>query len=95
MVIKLKEFKNELGTRDKGIELREMILKDKNTTTLDFDGVKLVSNGFCDEVFGKIVTTYGIKFLRKKPVVCNFNLNKVALGSLCLVLYIFYKRGST
>lgn len=73
MVIKLKEFKNELGTRDKGIELREMILKDKNTTTLDFDGAKLVNNDFCDEVFGKIVTTYGIKFLRKKVKIANAN----------------------
>lgn len=54
MIVKLKEFGTSLGSRVLGKEVSNMIdFEQENEIILDFQGVKMVTSSFADEVVGK------------------------------------------
>lgn len=61
MIVDLKEFGTSLGTRVLGKEVGNLINFEKeDEIILDFDGVKIVTSSFADEVIGKNCAKLGL-----------------------------------
>lgn len=73
--IKIAEQAGGTGTRKSAEKMRNMVLNiaktEKKKVTLDFSGVNLISSSFADELFGKIISQYGILFFMKKFDIIN------------------------
>ena len=63
--------------------IREVILEN-DKVQLDFSGVTLISSAFADECIGKIVSQYGVGFLKNKVSFVNTNDNIVTILLLIL-----------
>lgn len=67
-MLKLKKFGTHLVSRSSGEEARNIIKKEiaaGNKVLVDFSGVKIASQGFCDEAFGKLAEELGIEKLKQ------------------------------
>jgi len=75
MTLKFSElFGEKLGTRHVGAIAREILLKEiseHQRVVFDFQGVKLVTNSFADECFGKLLFIYSLDELRNKSTFKN------------------------
>jgi len=76
--IRIVELGNHLGTRAHGKVARKMIedLLAKNLDEkiiIDFEGVKMTDHSFIDESIGKLITKYGLDFIKSKIALRNSN----------------------
>lgn len=72
MIVKLKEFGESLGSRVLGKEVSNMIgFEKEDEIILDFEGVKMVTSSFADEVVGKNCAKLGIHNFFKKVQIGN------------------------
>ena len=72
MIVKLKEFGTSLGSRVLGKEVSNMIdFEQENEIILDFQGVKMITSSFADEVVGKNCAKSGIHNFFKKVQIVN------------------------
>ena len=72
MIVKLKEFGESLGSRVIGKEVSNMIgFEKEDEIILDFEGVKMVTSSFADEVIGKNCAKLGLHNFFKKVQIIN------------------------
>lgn len=72
MIIKLNEFGTSLGSRVLGKEVSSMIdFEEEDEIILDFDGVKMVTSSFADEVVGKNCARLGLHNFFDKVQIVN------------------------
>lgn len=72
MIVKLKEFGTSLGSRVLGKEVSNMINFEKEgEVILDFNGVKMVTSSFADEVVGKNCAKLGLHNFFDKVQIVN------------------------
>lgn len=72
MIVKLKEFGTSLGSRVLGKEVSNLInFETKGEITLDFEGVKMVTSSFADEIVGKNCAKLGLHNFFKKVQIVN------------------------
>ena len=72
MIVKLKEFGTSLGSRVLGKEVSNMINFEKeDEIILDFNGVKIVTSSFADEVVGKNCARLGLHNFFKNVQIVN------------------------
>lgn len=72
MIVKLKEFGESLGSRVLGKEVSNMIgFEKEDEIILDFEGVKMVTISFADEVIGKNCAKLGLHNFFKKVQIIN------------------------
>ena len=72
MIVKLKEFGTSLGSRVLGKEVSNMIdFEKEEEIILDFNGIKLVTSSFADEVVGKNCAKLGLHNFFKKVQIVN------------------------
>lgn len=72
MIVKLKEFGTSLGSRVLGKEVSNMINFEKEEEiVLDFNGVKMVTSSFADEVVGKNCARLGLHNFFDKVQIVN------------------------
>lgn len=72
MIVKLKEFGESLGSRVLGKEVSNMIgFEKEDEIILDFEGVKMVTSSFADEVIGKNCAKLGLHNFFKKVQIIN------------------------
>ena len=72
MIVKLKEFGTSLGSRVLGKEVSNMINFEKeDEIILDFNGVKMVTSSFADEVIGKNCAKLGLHNIFNKVQIVN------------------------
>lgn len=72
MIVRLKEFGASLGSRVLGKEVSNMIVFEKeDEIILDFQGVKLVTSSFADEVVGKNCAKSGLHNFFDKVQIIN------------------------
>lgn len=72
MIVKLKEFGTSLGSRVLGKEVSNMINFEKeDEIILDFNGVKMVTSSFADEVVGKNCARLGLHNFFKNVQIVN------------------------
>lgn len=71
MIVRLKDFGISLGSRVLGKEVSNMIDFEKEAEIiLDFEGVKMVTSSFADEVVGKNCVKFGLhNFFNKVQIV--------------------------
>ncbi|WP_300731477.1 STAS-like domain-containing protein [uncultured Helicobacter sp.] len=67
-----------LGSRGSGENLHarivdEILEKKQSAIEVDFNGIEGVAHAFADEVFGLMVTRFGISFLKEHIVLINAN----------------------
>lgn len=89
MIVKLKEFGTSLGSRVLGKKVSNMINFEKeDEIILDFNGVKIVTSSFADEVVGKNCARLGLHNFFKNVQIVNASeqikliLKKAILGRL-------------
>ena len=84
-VFRFSDYGKTLGTRSLGAQVREDLLKvlaKGETVGLDFAGVELVSNGFADECFGKLLLNMTLEELQQKTRFINLTgLSKVSVSA--------------
>lgn len=78
MLMTVKQFGNNLASRDKGASLRKMILTEitsdeHSCITFDFTDVNSVSSSFADEAFGKIAEEIGFNNFKQRTTFSNVN----------------------
>lgn len=72
MIVKLKEFGTSLDSRVLGKEVSNMINFEKEgEVILDFNGVKMVTSSFADEVVGKNCAKLGLHNFFDKVQIVN------------------------
>ena len=72
MIVKLKEFGTSLGSRVLGKEVSNIINFEKeDEIILDFNGVKMVTSSFADEVVGKNCAGLGLHNFFKNVQIVN------------------------
>ena len=72
MIVKLKEFGTSVGSRVLGKEVSNMINFEKEgEVILDFNGVKMVTSSFADEVVGKNCAKLGLHNFFDKVQIVN------------------------
>ena len=75
----LSKFGNTLGTRVLGIEVRqvlnELLFNQNDKICLDFNGIKVVTNSFADELIGKKVKELGFDTFKNSIKIVNANEN--------------------
>lgn len=72
MIVRLKEFGTSLGSRVLGKAVSNMINFEKeDEIILDFDGIKLITSSFADEVVGKNCIKLGLHNFFKKVQIVN------------------------
>lgn len=72
MIVKLKEFGTSLGSRVLGKEVSNMINFEKeDEIILDFQGVKMITSSFADEVIGKNCARLGLHNFFKNVQIVN------------------------
>ena len=72
MIVNLKEFGTSLGSRVLGKEVSNMINFEKEgEVILDFNGVKMVTSSFADEVVGKNCAKLGLHNFFDKVQIVN------------------------
>ena len=72
MIVKLKEFGESLGSRVLGKEVSNMIgFEKEDEIILDFEGVKMVTSSFADEVIGKNCARLGLHNFFKNVQIVN------------------------
>lgn len=72
MIVDLKEFGTSLGSRVLGKEVSNMIgFEKEDEIILDFEGVKMVTSSFADEVIGKNCAKLGLHNFFKKVQIIN------------------------
>lgn len=72
MIVDLKEFGTSLGSRVLGKEVSNMINFEKeDEVILDFEGVKMITSSFADEVVGKNCARLGLHNFFKKVQIVN------------------------
>lgn len=92
MIVKLKEFGTSLGSRVLGKEVSNMINFEKeDEIILDFNGVKMVTSSFADEVVGKNCAKLGLhNFFDKVQIVnsywCNGNTSGCGPADMSSIL---------
>ncbi|WP_196607365.1 STAS-like domain-containing protein [Pectinatus frisingensis] len=81
-IIKFGDIGRTLGTRSEGRNVRNLIVSNFHTNDkvqLDFLGVDIISNSFADECIGKIVSQYGLVFIKSKTTFKNTNNNVITV----------------
>ena len=72
MIVKLKDFGTSLGSRILGKEVSNLIdFEKEKEIILDFEGVKMVTSSFADEVIGKNCARLGLHNFFKKVQIVN------------------------
>lgn len=72
MNVKLKEFGTSLGSRVLGKEVSDMIdFEKEEEIILDFNGIKMITSSFADEVVGKNCAKLGLHNFFKKVQIVN------------------------
>lgn len=72
MIVNLKDFGTSLGSRVLGKEVSNMINFEKEgEVILDFNGVKMVTSSFADEVVGKNCAKLGLHNFFDKVQIVN------------------------
>lgn len=72
MIVQLNEFGTSLGSRVLGKEVSSMIdFEKEDEVILDFQGVKLVTSSFADEVVGKNCARLGLHNFFKNVQIVN------------------------
>ena len=72
MIVQLREFGASLGSRVLGKEVSNMIEFEKEEEiVLDFQGVKMITSSFADEVIGKNCARLGLHNFFKKVQIIN------------------------
>jgi hypothetical protein len=86
MIVNLKEFGTSLGSRVLGKEVSNMINFEKeDEIILDFNGVKMVTSSFADEVVGKNCAKFGLhNFFNKVQIVNTSEQIKLILKKAIL-----------
>ena len=71
MIVNLKDFGTSLGSRVLGKEVNNMIdFEKEDEIILDFNGVKMVTSSFADEVVGKNCALLGLhNFIDKVQII--------------------------
>lgn len=89
MIVKLKEFGTRLGSRVLGKEVSNLIdFEKEEEIVLDFQGVKMITSSFADEVIGKNCARLGLHNFFKNVQIVNaseqikFILKKAILDRL-------------
>ena len=86
-VLSFSEYGSDFGTREDGVRLRKMIvekIKSSGKITLDFTGVRVVSNSFADECIAKLLLDMSFDELRQR--VSFKGLNSLAASSVLVAL---------
>lgn len=80
VIFKIKEQASGTSTRQSGTILRNEVIniykQTQKSIFLDFEGVKIVSSSFADELIGKLVTEFG--FITFNNIIKLINLNPTA-----------------
>lgn len=72
MIVQLNEFGTSLGSRVLGKEVSNLInFETEGEITLDFEGVKMVTSSFADEIVGKNCAKLGLHNFFKKVQIVN------------------------
>ncbi len=71
MIVNLKEFGTSLGSRVLGKEVSNMIDFEEDEIVLDFQGVKMITSSFADEVIGKNCARLGLHNFFKNVQIVN------------------------
>lgn len=72
MIVKLKEFGTSLGSRVLGKEVSNLIdFEKEKEIILDFQGVKMITSSFADEVIGKNCARLGLHNFFKNVQIVN------------------------
>ena len=72
MIVKLKEFGTSLGSRVLGKEVSNLIdFEKEEEIVLDFQGVKMITSSFADEVIGKNCARLGLHNFFKNVQIVN------------------------
>ena len=85
--IHFKEFNDSLGTRSLGAQIRDSIIeltKSSDKIVLDFADVRIVTNSFANECFGKLRETITDDVFRSKVAFINANdlIQRVIISAL-------------
>jgi len=76
-MIDLSEGIDFIGSRQIGKVVRERIEKEiedgVSTITIDFAGIKSVTQSFVDEVIGILIRKYGASFIKDRVLLVNHN----------------------
>lgn len=76
MEIKFLDFGESMGTRKLGEKIRKNISKsivEGENVTFNFEGVRIVSNSFADECFGKLMDDFDFKVIKERTRFSNLN----------------------
>nr|WP_195366241.1 STAS-like domain-containing protein [[Eubacterium] tenue] len=76
MILSISKFGEMLSTRDIGAIIRKEIIlsiKNKETITVDFEGVKQMTHSCADEIFGKLAIEIGMSNLMNYINIKNAN----------------------
>jgi len=73
MVIKLIQYGESVGTRILARSIRKEIESNNEIVLIDFDGVRVVSNSFADELIGVFIRQHGYDKLKSKYKFKNSN----------------------
>lgn len=72
MIVKLKDFGTSLGARILGKEVSNLIdFEKEEEIVLDFQGVKMITSSFADEVIGKNCARLGLHNFFKNVQIVN------------------------
>ena len=72
MIVKLKEFGTSLGSRVLGKEVSNLIdFEKEEEIVLDFQGVKMITSSFADEVIGENCARLGLHNFFKNVQIVN------------------------
>lgn len=72
MIVKLKEFGTSLGSRVLGKEVSNLIdFEKEEEIVLDFQGIKMTTSSFADEVIGKNCARLGLHNFFKNVQIVN------------------------
>lgn len=88
--IKLSEHGESLGTRDLAEKLRNeavSLLKTGNMVLFDFNNIEIISSGFADELFGKLLLEIGGESFRR-----NVRINGFSSENSMNVIMLIIKR---
>ena len=79
IMIDMHSKKSGVGTRQSGEKIRNELIdiyeKTNNVITLNFDGIRIISSSFADELIGKLVMEYGFVNFNNIFNLKNMNTN--------------------
>lgn len=78
MELVLNSYGNNLGTRIIGQEIREKIAQNMNNneiTILNFENIEIISDACADEIFTKLITSYGVESFKQLTRFKSYNKN--------------------